>query len=165
MPIKGFKPPLQRNSKYTQGRYVPINPTKYVGDIDNILYRSFYELVFMKWCDKNQSVLKWGSEDFTIQYVSPFDKKVHRYYPDFIIKVVLNNGQERIQIIEIKPNIQTKPPVMTTKKKTKRFLMEEATYLLNTSKWDAAKLFADSHNMDFILIDEYDLGIKKRPKD
>lgn len=157
-----MKPSLQKNSKYHQGLFKPHNPEKYVGDVGNIIFRSSFELKFMNWCDRTPAVLQWGSESITIPYISPLDKKPHRYYPDFIIKVKLSNGLERVQLIEIKPDSQTKPPVMTAKKKTKKFLLEEAIYVVNLAKWDAATEFALKHDMDFIKIDEYDLGLKQR---
>ena len=157
-----MKPILQKNSKYHQGKFTPRNPEKYVGDVSNIIFRSSFELHFMSWCHRTPAVLQWESEGLEIKYISPLDKKVHRYFPDFMIRVILQNGQERVQLIEIKPEIQTKPPVMTAKKKTKKFLLEEATYMVNQAKWAAAEALALKHDIDFIIINEYDLGLKMR---
>ena len=38
-------------------------------------------------CDLNPDVLKWGSEETVIPYVSPLDNKIHRYFVDFYIQV------------------------------------------------------------------------------
>ena len=46
-----------------RGKYIAKNPQKYAGDSTQIVYRSSYELRFMKWCDFNDSVLQWGSEE------------------------------------------------------------------------------------------------------
>ena len=66
-----------------KGRYRVANPSKYRGDINDIIYRSSWELKFMKWCDNNTSVLEWGSETMIIPYKSPVDSKVHRYFVIF----------------------------------------------------------------------------------
>ena len=60
------------------GKYRPTNPRKYKGDPTNVIYRSLWERKFMQWCDLNQNILEWGSEEFFIPYRSPVDKRVHR---------------------------------------------------------------------------------------
>ena len=67
-------------------KYKPSFPKKYQGDPNNIICRSNWERV-CKWCDANDNIIAWGSEEFSIPYRSPVDGRVHRYYPDFIIKV------------------------------------------------------------------------------
>ena len=68
-----------------KGKYAPQNPEKYKGNAKNIIYRSMWELRFMKYCDSNPSILEWSSEEIVIPYRS-LDNKIHRYYPDFWIK-------------------------------------------------------------------------------
>ena len=70
-----------------KGRFIPNHPNKYKGDIRNIIYRSLWELKFMKWCDRNVNIVEWSSEEFSIPYLSPLDRRVHRYFPDFYMKV------------------------------------------------------------------------------
>ena len=70
-----------------KSKYQPSYPRKYKGDPNNIICRSSWERKFCRWCDLNESILEWGSEEFWIPYLSPVDNKVHRYFPDFIIKV------------------------------------------------------------------------------
>jgi len=53
-------------SKYHQGRFNPRNPEKYKGDFRNIIYRSSWEVEFMRYCDRNPNILEWGSEEFFI---------------------------------------------------------------------------------------------------
>jgi hypothetical protein len=65
------------------GKYNPINPKKYKGDTSKVIYRSLWERKLMVYCDNTKSVLEWGSEEVIIPYVSPWDGKVHRYFPDF----------------------------------------------------------------------------------
>ena len=64
----------------------------------------------MVFCDNNPSILEWGSEEVIIPYRCPTDGRVHRYFPDFYIKVRERTGQITKYIIEVKPKKQTKPP-------------------------------------------------------
>lgn len=129
-------------------------PEKYVGDPTNIVMRSSWETRFAIWCDKNPQILKWSSEETIIPYMSPVDGKPHRYFVDFKIQTVNN----KTYLVEIKPKKETEPP--QGKKKTKRFLQEATTYLVNQAKWESAKRFAKTRGWEFIVITEYELGIK-----
>jgi hypothetical protein len=137
------------------------NAAKYKGDITNIVYRSLWELKFMKWCDSSISVVEWGSETVIIPYISPIDNKVHRYFVDFYIKVKTKTDSIEKYLIEIKPEKFTKPPEIP-KKKTKRFIDEVFQYGVNDAKWKAAFEFCKDRNMKFIILTEKDLGIKTR---
>ena len=68
--------------------FKPKKPKKYKGDITNIICRSSWERRFCNYCDLNENIVEWGSEEFWIPYLSPVDKRIHRYFPDFIIKAV-----------------------------------------------------------------------------
>ena len=70
-----------------KSKYKPSFPKKYKGNPNNIICRSTWERRFCRWCDLNENILEWGSEEFFIPYISPVDHRVHRYFPDFIIKV------------------------------------------------------------------------------
>jgi len=151
--------------KYHQGFYKPLNPSKYSGDINNIVYRSSWEKRFMLWCDKNPSVVKWGSEIYPIQYYSQVDQKVRRYFVDFFIKMRNSEGIEETLMIEIKPNKERFPPTQPKKKSHKamqRYLDEQITYQRNQDKWKYAEAFAKKNGMKFLVMDEYNLGVKKR---
>ena len=137
-------------TKTYKGKFRVDNPGKYKGDISNIVYRSLWELRFMKWCDKNQSVEEWGSETVIVPYISPIDRKAHRYFVDFYVKVRNKNGALQKYLIEIKPERFTKPPAIP-KKKTKRFI--------DDAKWKAAFEFCKDRNMTFMILTEKDLGI------
>jgi hypothetical protein len=76
-----------------KGKYQPSYPQKYKGDPTNIIYRSLWERRFMSYCDLNENILEWGSEEISLGYRSPIDGKIHRYFPDFYIKVRENNGK------------------------------------------------------------------------
>ena len=66
--------------KYKQGVYKPINPEKFIGKTAQ--YRSGLELKFFRFFDLNENVIKWGSENIVIPYISPIDLKQHRYFVD-----------------------------------------------------------------------------------
>ena len=68
-----------------KSKYKPSHPRKYKGNAENIICRSSWERKFCRYCDLNENILEWGSEEFYIPYVSPVDRKVHKYFPDFII--------------------------------------------------------------------------------
>ena len=73
-----------------KGRYSPTYPKKYKGDHRNVVYRSLWERKFMVFCDLNENIIEWGSEEIAIPYRSPIDKKLHRYFPDFYVKLKEN---------------------------------------------------------------------------
>jgi hypothetical protein len=140
-----------------KGRFQPKNPNKYAGDSSNIVYRSLWELKVMKYLDENSNVIHWASEELVIPYVSPVDNRVHRYFPDFVVKVLNKEGKETTMVLEVKPEKQTRPP--TQKRKTKQYLQESIAYAINEAKWQAAILFCKEHGWQFKIITEKDLGI------
>ena len=140
-----------------KGRFEPKNPKKYNGDATNIVYRSSWELRVMKHLDENPSVIWWASEELPIPYKNPIDNKIHRYFPDFIVKVKKRDGLVMTYILEVKPEYQTKKPAQ--KRKTGKFIKEMATYAINQEKWKAADIFCQEHGWQFKLITEKELGI------
>ena len=145
-------------TKYHQGRYTPNNKDKYKGDITNIIWRSSWELRFLRWCDTNPSVLEYSSEETVIPYRCGTDGKIHRYFCDFRIKVKASNGDIRTYLVEVKPYKETLPP-KTQGKKTRRYLQESFTYIKNQSKWEAARQYCADRNWHFIIITEKELGL------
>ena len=143
---------------YKQGVYIPANASKYRGNHRNIFYRSSWEKIFMRWCDRNQNIIEWGSEEFFIPYRAP-DGKVRRYYPDFYIKVRDQTGVLKKYIIEIKPDKQTRAPVQG-KKTRKQFLYESNTFLKNQAKWKAARKYCKKRQAEFLIFTEKELGIR-----
>ena len=143
-----------------KGKYRPKFFSKYKGDPTNIVYRSLWELKFMKYCDSNRNVLKLGSEILALPYRSPIDNRVHRYFPDFYIKVRESNGKIREYIIEIKPKKQCMEP-KPQKRKTKGHIYEVYEYAKNQAKWKVAKEFCIDRGMEFKIITEDELGIKR----
>jgi len=141
-----------------KGRFSPRNIKKYRGDHRNIIYRSSWELKFMKYCDMNRSILEWGSEEIVIPYRSPLDGKVHRYFVDFYIKVQDVNNNIQKYLIEVKPKKQTREPKVQ-KKVTKRYINEVTEYAKNKAKWEAAQEFCEDRNYKFMLITEDELKV------
>ena len=142
-----------------KGRYNPINPKKYKGNPQNIIYRSLWERKFMVYCDTNDKVLEWGSEEIIIPYISPWDGKVHRYFPDFYIKVRQSSGNLKKFIIEVKPKKQTRPP-KPVERKTKRWIKEVRTFGINEAKWKHATKWCKDNDMEFKILTEEELGIR-----
>ena len=140
-----------------KGKFTPQNPKKYNGNPDNIIYRSSWELRCMKWFDDNPNIIWCSSEELAIPYYSPVDKRMHRYFPDFIIKVKRKDDTIMTYVVEVKPEAQTKKP--TQKRKTKNFLRESIAYVVNQMKWKAADEFCHAHGWQFKIVTEKDLGI------
>ena len=82
-----------------KGKYKVKNTEKYHGDHTNVVYRSLWERQAFRWCDENDKIKSWSSEEIVIPYLYEVDKKYHRYFMD--LKITLDSGQT--YIIEIKP--------------------------------------------------------------
>lgn len=138
--------------KTYKGKFKPKNPKKYIGNVNDIIYRSLWERNAMRWCDEKAEVVKWSSETIAIPYFCKTDNKAHRYFIDLYIE--FSNGEK--YCIEIKPKKQTLPP-------TRKTLNEAATYAKNTSKWDAAHNWCLDRGIKFAIWTEETLeklGIK-----
>ena len=142
-----------------KGKYQPSFPSKYKGDPTNIIYRSLWERRFMKYCDSNEKILEWGSEEMYIWYRSPLDGKPHRYFPDFYIKVQESTGKIKKYLIEVKPKRQTAPPPKP-QRQTKGYIREAYEYARNQAKWEAAREWCKDRGYEFKVITEDELGIK-----
>ena len=134
-----------------KGKYRVLNIEKYKGNPTSVIYRSLWERKFMVYCDTQDSILKWSSEEIIIPYRSPIDRKMHRYFPDFWVKT--ENG---CTLVEVKPKAQTKPPEKK-KKTTNRYLKEVYTYGINEAKWNSAKEYCIDRGWKFKIITEDDL--------
>ena len=138
--------------------FKPKKPKKYKGDVSNIICRSSWERRFCNYCDLNENITEWGSEEFWIPYRAP-DGRVRRYFPDFIIKVKENTGQLKTYVIEVKPLKQTKEP-KKRKRVTKSYIYECQTYAVNQAKWKAADEWCKDRKIEFKIITERELGIR-----
>lgn len=141
---------------YKQGFYIPKNPQKYI-HINNHLneknefpkYRSSWELKFFKFLDNTESVKYWTSEPFGIRYFHPFKRKFCKYYPDFMFVRDFNNTLRKF-LVEVKPSGQASNP---------KSPYEKSQALINKAKWEAAKQYCDSNNIEFCILTEKDLKV------
>ena len=142
-----------------KGKYQPRFPSKYKGNPTKIIFRSLWERKFMRYCDFSNNILEWASEEISIPYRSPIDRRVHKYFPDFYIKVKESGGKIKKYLIEIKPKRQTKPPVKKSSKKA--YIYEAHEYAKNQAKWKMAKEFCKDRLWEFKVMTEKELGIAK----
>ena len=147
-----------------KGKFRPKNPNKYKGNPTNIIYRSLLERRFMVYLDNTPSVLKWSSEEIVIPYVSPLDKRVHRYFPDFYMKYKNKDGMIVQDLIEIKPSRHCKPPdpkrkLTKTGRTSKRYLKEVNTYIINDAKWKQAIKFCNERGWNWRIVTEKEINI------
>ena len=140
-----------------KGKFTPKNPKKYAGDATNIIWRSTWERKVMDWLDQSESVIYWSSEELAIKYYNPVDNKIHRYFPDFIVKVKKKDGTVMTHVLEVKPEYQTKQPIR--KRQTQKYINEYITYTVNVSKWKAATEFCKDRGWEFKILTEKNLGI------
>jgi hypothetical protein len=115
-----------------------------------------WERKFCVYCDLNENVLEWQSEEKCVPYRSPIDNRIHRYFPDFLIKVKEPDGSIKKYMIEIKPKKQTVPPPKP-KRQTKGYISEVYEYAKNQSKWEAAREWCADRGYEFKVITEDDL--------
>lgn len=153
MSIKNLKP--NGNSGFIQGYFTPKNPDRYIGPTP-IIYRSSWERKFMIMCDTKDNVVKWSSEPVEIKYIYSYDKREHKYYPDFYMKTKTKEGFEEF-LVEIKPEAQIRKPSPPTKKSKKalasyKFLAEQ--FIKNRDKYAYAKQWAENRGWRFIVLTE-----------
>ncbi len=127
-----FEPLLNEfdETKYHQGLYTPHNPEKYEGDVDNIIYRSGWELTAFQWCDWNSNIIEWSSEELSIGYYMKGVPYERRYYPDLVIR--FSGGD--VMIVEIKPDDQIRNPNYE-----------------NRCKWAATRAYCRDNGIQFKL--------------
>ena len=141
------------------GTYKIKHKSKYKGDVSNVVYRSMWEKKFMIFCDRTRSIVEWGSEEIIIPYRCPTDGKVHRYYPDFYIKVLNKDGKYKKYIIEVKPKKQVAGPDKNPKRKTAAWKRDVLTFMKNQAKWEAAEDYCDDRRMNFMILTEDHLNV------
>tara|TARA_Y100000034_G_C6890627_1_gene409610 strand:+ start:1459 stop:1902 length:444 start_codon:yes stop_codon:yes gene_type:complete len=144
-----------------KGKYKVKNSSKYLGDPTKVVYRSLWERKFMVFCDNNDSVLNWGSEEVVIPYISPKDNKMHRYFVDFIIETINKKGFKEVTLIEVKPKAQCKEP-KKKERPTRRYITEVMRWGVNSAKWKAAREFAENKGWKFKILTEDELYKKKK---
>jgi hypothetical protein len=137
------------------GPFFPTQPKKYRGDVNKIFYRSLWERNVMTKLDTWAQILEWSSEELVIPYRSPVDNKIHRYFPDFQVRMQTPTGI-RNAILEVKPKSQCKEP-KKPKRVTKRFISEVKEFATNQAKWGAATAYCADRGWDFMVLTEDDI--------
>jgi hypothetical protein len=152
---------IKKKWGHRQGEFIPKNKEKYKGSLP-IRYRSSWEVKFMRYCDNNPSILRWGSESVVVKYSDPTrNGTTHKYYLDFNITVRDKWDKIHKYLIEVKPYKQTIAPVNSKRKKKETYMSECVTYARNQAKWKAASSAAKKRGMHFMILTERELYPKK----
>ena len=136
--------------KFAQGKYKLKYPEKYIGT-KSPTYRSSWEFAFMRFCDEHPSVSKWASEAVQIPYRNPLTGKQTIYVPDFFIAYANKGGKQKVELIEVKPENQA------LKEKTGRSRANQAHWIINQAKWEAARAWCKQKGIFFRVITENDI--------
>ena len=137
-------------ARWAQGLYQPKHQDKYIGK-KTPRYRSSWEWAFMNFRDNNPSVMQWASESIQIPYRHPLTGKNTIYVPDFFI-VYNSKGKKRIaELIEVKPNNQTKLENIG------KNVQNQAAYIVNKAKWEAAGKWCKHKGIRFRILTESDI--------
>ncbi len=143
--------------KFAQGKYKVKNPEKYVGTRAPT-YRSSWELVFCKTLDEHPGVQNWASESIQIPYRDPLTGKQTIYVPDFFIVYLDKNKKKHAELIEVKPESQTKLESVGKS----RYNQEQ--YVKNLAKWEAATAWCKQKGIRFRVVTEKDIFHQGGPK-
>lgn len=126
------------------------HPEKYVGSKTPV-YRSSWEMTFMMFCDNNPSIQEWASEPVKIPYRDPLTGKQTVYVPDFLITYIDRNHKKHVEMIEIKPANQM------IKERVGNNAYNQAQYVKNMAKWQAAGHWCKNRGIRFRVINENDI--------
>jgi hypothetical protein len=137
-------------SRFAQGKYTLKNPDKYIGT-KTPTYRSSWEFAFMRFCDEHPSVAQWASEAVRIPYRNPLTGRHTIYVPDFFIAYTGKTGKQKVELIEVKPANQT------IKEKLGRSRTNQAAWVVNQAKWEAARIWCKQKGIFFRVINEQDI--------
>jgi hypothetical protein len=140
-------------SKFSQGEFIPKNPQKIVGKSVPV-YRSSWELRVMMLLDQHPYVINWASESVAIPYKSPLDGRMHQYIPDFLIVYKDKRGQQKAELIEVKPAKEA----IAENARSKR---DKAALVLNTAKWAAAMTWCKKNGINFRVLTEDQIFVTK----
>lgn len=136
--------------KFAQGRFELKHPEKYIGK-KTPLYRSSWEWAFMQFCDNNPAIEQWASEAVRIPYRDPLTGKQTTYVPDFFIQYVDKNGKKHAEVVEVKPANQT------IKERVGRNKVNQAHFIKNMAKWEAARAWCKQQGLYFRIVSENDI--------
>ena len=137
-------------SRFAQGKYNLKNPDKYIGN-KTPTYRSSWEFAFMKMCDEHAYIEAWASEAIKIPYRNPLTGKHTIYVPDFFITYANKGGSKKVELIEVKPENQT------LREKLGRSKHNQAAWIVNQAKWEAARAYCKQKGIYFRIVTEKDI--------
>ncbi len=143
--------------RWANGLYEMANPTKYAGN-RKPRYRSSWEHAFMRFCDNHPSIISWASESIKIPYRNPLTGRQSVYVPDFFIMYQNSKGKKRAELIEIKPESQTRLGAKTSQH-------DKLAIAINHAKWEAAAKWCRLKGVQFRIVTEGDIfhqGKKRR---
>lgn len=154
---------IKPSDRFNGGK-IMVSELKKCKNKECVVYRSSWELDYIKKLEADDNVVWWSSETLKIPYM--YNLKRHDYYPDFI----LYTKQNKYYIIEIKPYQQAVAPVMPAKRTAKSmnsYNYIKKMYVKNTFKWKAALKFCESYSkekgidVNFKVVTEKQLYNKK----
>lgn len=149
----------KKRKQFKSGTYRPKNSEKF--GKSSCIYRSSYELQFLKWCDNHSKIKNVKYENIIIPYVCKTDGRLHKYYVDCWINMEESTGL-KTYLIEIKPFRQTIPPKPSNRKKKSTILEENFNHIKNTSKWLAAKQYCKKMGWRWCILTEKGIYIDNK---
>lgn len=136
--------------KFASGKFTLKNPEKYIGN-KTPTYRSGWEFTFMRFCDENPNITQWASEAIKIPYRNPLTGKQTIYVPDFFIAYADKTGRQKVELIEVKPSNQA------VKEKLGKSKHNQAHWIINQAKWEAARAWCKQQGITFRIVTEQDM--------
>jgi hypothetical protein len=136
--------------KFAQGRFDVKNPDKYVGK-KTPMARSSWEFIFMKMLDEHPGVETWASESIQIPYRDPLTGKYTIYVPDFFIVYIDKDKKKHAELVEVKPASQTFAAQVGKSQ------FNQAQYIKNMAKWEAASVWCKQQGVRFRVINENEI--------
>lgn len=133
---------------------------KYIGNKDNIVYRSSWEKKVLDWCCNSSKVKRFSSEELVIPYISKLDGKEHRYFCDFYIELEKNDGTLQRLAVEVKPYAKYINAIEGVKEGSnkRRFINESIEAQRNRDKWNQITKICKKHGIQFIILHERNSG-------
>jgi len=105
----------------------------------------------MNTCDTHPSIQRWASEAISIPYRDPLTNKQTIYIPDFFIQYVDKTGKMFVELIEVKPSNQA------TLESVGKGKYNQAQFVKNQAKWQAAQIWCKRQGIKFRVLSEKDL--------
>ena len=149
-----------------KGNYILTNPEKFCSPRPPAFKSRWEKKIFIA-LDNNPFVPKWGYESIEVYYQNPVYQKWSVYYPDIFCSVISPDGSIRVLMIEIKPAKYTQPPKKPNQPKSrdaksiikhqtslKRYENEWRDWLVNQSKWNAARAWCLKNKVEWLIITE-----------